>query len=256
MGLSEQLSVVTSVSRPELLPAIAPTVPPDAEWVIVGDGPQEIPAGLRPHVYLEGPETRRWGAAQKRVGLEAASRPFVYFLDDDNVMHPGLAELLVPYLERRDAAGALVGLLARSKGRVYMWPPPTRVERSQVDTAMFFGRREAALNVRYEGRRGGGGGWPDLEDGTWPHREDSHGDDAVFIGAFDQTFGLLRLPAIYGFKNGLFVLRDFEPDAHAALEAGDPDPELVPGVLHRYMIQADSPPWWKSRAAAKAETAG
>ena len=239
MDRSELLSVITPVSRPELLPVIAASVPPAAEWVLVTDGPLALPPGLRPRVAIEGPLTRAWGDAQRQIGLEAASRPFACFLDDDNVMLPMLAELVIPALEASGRAGALFGLLLRNPGGFYIWPPPARIERSQVDTAMFLGRTEVARSV----------GWPDLAGGAYPDLAGQRCGDFVFLRAFDEQAGLLRLPAICGFHDGVAVLRHFAPDVLAALEAGEPAGERLLALLHRHMGQADAPPWWKGRQA-------
>jgi predicted O-methyltransferase YrrM len=245
MGCSEQLSVITPVSRPGLVPIIAPSVPIEAEWILVTDGPQDLSPDLRPHVLIEGPETRRWGDAQRQIGLEAATRPFVYFLDDDNLMLPMLAELVIPYLDAGDHAGAVFGLLYRHPGgRFYIWPPPTRVERSQVDTAMFLGRTAAARSIR----------WPDLDAGDW-QLKGQRCADFVFIQAFDERDGLVRLPAICGFHDGVSIIREFEPDVYAALERDELAPEVLLGVLHRHMSQADAPPWWKGNQSLRVDGA-
>jgi predicted O-methyltransferase YrrM len=246
MALSQQLSVITPVSRPALLPIVAASLPPEAEWILVTDGPQDIPPGLRAHVLIEGPRTGRWGDVQRQVGLEAASRPFVTFLDDDNLMLPGLAELVIPTLAATGRAGALFGLLFRHPGGLYIWPPPTRVERSQVDTAMFLGRTDAARRV----------GWPDLHGGDWPQLAGQRCGDFVFIRAFDEAAGLLRLPAICGFHDGVALVRDLAPEVYAAIERGDPAGDVLLGLLHRHMNQADAPPWWKGRQAEPAPAGG
>ena len=237
MGSAAQLSVVTPVSRPELLPIIAGSVPAEAEWVLVTDGPQPLSSDLRPHVVVEGPQTRHWGDAQRQLGLASATRPFVYFLDDDNVMLPMLAELVLPQLEASGRPGALFGLLFRHPGGFYIWPPPTRVERTQVDTAMFIGQTAAARAV----------GWPDLR-GT--QLEGQRCADFVFIRTFDEAHELLRLPAICGFHDGVAILREFAPDVWAALERGELVGDALLALVHRHMTQADAPPWWKGTAAA------
>ena len=229
MDRSQQLSVITPVSRPALLPLIAPSVPRKCEWILVTDGPQDIPPGLRPHVLIEGPETRRWGDVQRQIGLEAATRPFVYFLDDDNLMLPTLAELVIPCLEAGDRAGAVFGLLFHHRGEFgfYIWPPPMRIERARVDTAMFIGRTEAARRIR----------WPNIHSGGWPHLEGKRCADFVFIHAFDETIGLLRLPAIYGFHDGLPAIRESEPRAYAALERDELTPEMLLGIIDRHVTR-------------------
>jgi predicted O-methyltransferase YrrM len=250
MSGSELLSVITPVSRPEQLALIAPSVPPAAEWILVTDGPQAIPPGLRAHVLIDGPPTGRWGDAQRQIGLEAATRPFACFLDDDNVMLPMLGELVIGQLQATGAPGALFGLLLRNPGGFFIWPPPIRVERSQVDTAMFLGRTELARRV----------GWPDFATDDGPLRAGQRCADYYFISAFDEQAPLLRLPAIYGFHDGLAILRHHAPDTYAALQANADDvPEQLLAMLHRHMTQADSPPWWKGALAARtsrAPTAG
>lgn len=240
MGLSELLSVVTPVSRPGMLAHIAPSVPRDAEWILVSDGPMDAPVGLRPHTWIEGPATGRWGDVQRQVGLQAATRPFVTFLDDDNLMLPLLGDLVIPALEASRSAGALFGLVTVASGRHYVWPPPARVERSQVDTAMLLCRTAAARSV----------GWPDLDDGRHPGLAGQRCGDYVFIRELDERVGLLRLPLVAGFHDGVATVQQHAPELHAALAAGEDVDDRLLGLVHGHMVQADAPPWWKGRVAA------
>jgi len=234
MELAKKLSVITPVSRPELLPLVASSVPGEAEWVLVTDGPLEIPSGLRPHVLIEGPKTGQWGDLQRQIGLEAATGSYIYFLDDDNLMLPVLADLLVPYLEAGNRAGVVFGLLIHFAGETHLWPPPLRFKLGRVDTAMFFGRREAILELRYRGFHGCG--WPNLQGGR--------GADFMFLEAFENKHTLPRLPAIYGFHNAIDLVAELEPDLYSDLEAGKLVPQALPTLLNRYMIRADVPSFW------------
>lgn len=164
MGHAKYLSVITAVSRPEFLPIIAWSVPIDAEWILVTDGPQKIPRGLRPHLLIEGP----------------------------------------------------------------------------IDTAMFLGRKNAIMNLHFP-EPSYGRGWPDL------HGE-RHGD-SVFMEAFENQFGLARLPAIYGFHNAIDLLKNSEPDLYSDLEAHKFTNDTLTTILNRCMINADVPPWWHKGAA-------
>lgn len=234
MDFSKKLSVITPVSRPELLPMAAQSVPSQAEWILVTDGPLEIPGGLRPHILVEGPATRQWGDVQRQLGLEAATRPFVYFLDDDNLMLPSLADLVIPYLENGKHAGAVFGLLAHLS-ETYLWPSPARIRAGRVDTAMFLGRTEEIMSLRFD-EPISGRGWPNLHGRRYA--------DFIFLEAFEDRFGLSRLPAIYGFHNGIDLLRTLEPGLYSNLE----DHKLTRGALARvlndYLIDAGVPPWW------------
>ena len=241
MGYAQLLSVITAVSRPGLLPLIAWSVPAEAEWILITDGPRQIPRELRAHVLIEGPATGQWGDVQRRVGLEAATRPFVYFMDDDNLMLPMVAELLIPFLENEKRAGALFGLVTHLENQTHLWPAPLKVERGRVDTAMFLGRRDAIMKLRFP-EPNYGEGWPDL-------RGERHAD-FVFLEAFENQFGLSRLPAIYGFHNGVDFLKKTEPELYCDLEAQKLTPLALTTLLNRCLIRADVPQWWHKKIAA------
>ncbi len=241
MGYAQFLSVITAVSRPELLPLIAWSVPAEAEWILVTDGPRKIPGGLRPHVLVEGPSTRQWGDVQRRIGLETATRPFVYFLDDDNLMLPMLADLLIPFLENERHAGVLFGLAVNLDNQTHLWPAPLKVERGRVDTAMFLGRRDAIMKLRFP-EPGYGQGWPDL-------RSERHAD-FIFLEAFENQFELSRVPAIYGFHNGVDFLRNTEPESYRNLEAQKLTSLALTTILSDRLIRADVPQWWHKGTTA------
>lgn len=235
MEFSKQLSVITPVSRPELLPLVAQSVPDQAEWLLVTDGPLEIPCDLRSHVLIQGPKTRQWGDVQRQIGLEAATRPFVYFLDDDNLMLPILAELLIPYLEHGNHSGVLFGLLVDDMQETHLWPAPAKVKGGRVDTAMFFGRTKSILDLCFD-EPVGGRGWPNLHGRRYA--------DFIFLEAFEKRFGLSRLPAIYGFHNGIDLLRRLEPGLWSDLKARTLTRGALARVLNNYLIKADVPSWW------------
>lgn len=236
MSFDEQLSVITPVSRPELLECVALSVPEQAEWILVTDGPLTIPDGLPPHVLIEGPRTRQWGDVQRQLGLEAATRPFVYFLDDDNLMLPILADLVIPYLEAHALAGALFGVLVHlSERETHVWPAPPQVRIGRVDTAMFLGRRDAILQLQFRE--------PVLARG-WPNLQGPRYGDFIFLEAFEKAFGLARLPAVYGFHDGIRLVGDLEPQLFLNLRAEIESRTVLADFLNDYLIRANRPPWW------------
>lgn len=239
MGFAQSLSVITAVSRPELLPLIAWSVPAEAEWILVTDGPREMLAGLRAHILIEGPATGQWGDRQRRAGLEAATRPFVYFLDDDNLMLPMLPDLVIPHLENGNHAGALFGIVVNLAGQTHLWPAPPKVARGRVDTAMFLGRRDAIMELRFADSSYGRG-WPDLQG-------ERHAD-FIFLQTFENQFGLARLPALYGFHNAINFLKNTAPELYADLEAHRLTADLLTTILNRCLIDADVPQWWHKAA--------
>jgi hypothetical protein len=239
MAHGKDLSVITAVSRPEFLPLIAWSVPAEAEWILVTDGAQKIPEGLRTHLSIEAPQTGQWGDVQRQLGLEAATRPFIYFLDDDNLMLPNLAELVIPYLESGRHAGVLFGLMVHLADETHLWPAPLKVKRGRVDTAMFLGRKSAIVDLRFP-ERSHGHGWPDLGGARYA--------DFIFMETFENQFGLARLPAIYGFHNAVFLLKNSEPELFSDLEGGKLTGDTLTAMLIRCLIRADVPQWWEKEA--------
>jgi hypothetical protein len=244
MGHAQSLSVITAVSRPEFLPLIAWSVPAGAEWILVTDGPREIPGGLRPHILIEGPKTGQWGDVQRRLGLAAATRPFIYFMDDDNLMLPTLADLLVPHLENGNHAGVLFGVVVNLENQTHVWPAPLKVKRGRVDTAMFLGRKDAIMKLSFP-EPSYGRGWPDLGG-------ERHGD-FIFLQAFENQFGLSRLPAIYGFHNAIDFLKNTEPELCSDLEAHKVTADILTTILNRCLINADVPQWWHQGASTASQ---
>ena len=227
----ELLSVITPVSRPHNLPLISWCIPPGAEWILVSDGPRERPALSRPHVWIEGPGTDGCGDVQRRIGIQAATRPYLYFLDDDNLMLPILPELVLPFLDAGRHAGVLFGLLVNR----HLWPAPLQIARGRVDTAMFVGRKDAIGSLRFDN--------PDYGM-LWPDLKEDRGGDFFFIEAFDRQIGLARLPSIYGFHNAFNLLRDTEPDMDVRLRRGELTCQELLALLQKRIIQADVPGWW------------
>lgn len=99
------LTVITPCSRPWLLPAVLQSVPRNAEWVVVLDSNDlyEVPAEVysAPNARLFTCAGGKWGNAQRTFGMSQANGEYLYFLDDDNIIHPRL----IPLLEKLTASG-------------------------------------------------------------------------------------------------------------------------------------------------------
>jgi hypothetical protein len=235
MEFDQMLSVITPVSKPELLPIVGLSIPKNAEWILVTDGPLQIPQGLRPHTLIEGPQTNQWGDVQRQIGLEVATRLYIYFLDDDNLMLPSLPTLLIPMLEAEEKAGVLFGILVDYPNEIHLWPPPLDIVRGRVDTGMFLGRREAILNLHFQ---------TPVPAKGWPNLQGERYANFVFIKAFDEAYGLSRLTAIYGYHNAIRFFKKNTPQLFSKLESGHLQPKALIQVLNTYMIAADVPTWW------------
>lgn len=233
-GRGSELSVITPVSRPGLLKRIQHVVPDDAEWIVVADGAVDLPKLDRDAIILRTPQSAKWGHLQREVGLRHSSREFIYFLDDDNVMLPSLPALLAPILEHRGWDGLLVGLVCHYFGRGWRWPAPVAVRLGHVDTAMFFGRREAVQRLEFRG--------PDRVARGWPGFDTDRSGDFAFLEEFARQHKLGSHPALLGFHNGVDLLEQFHPSAWQGLTAERADQELTM-ILHAWDHGGSRPPW-------------
>lgn len=101
------LSVITPCSRPQNLQRIRPTVPDWAQWIVVHDTSGAPASWSFDHhpglVQLFDDGAGGFGNEQRNCGVARATGHFLYFLDDDNLMHPRLVELVEDHQESRNA---------------------------------------------------------------------------------------------------------------------------------------------------------
>jgi hypothetical protein len=112
------LVLITPCCRPELLPYVCESVLFSivTRWIIVFDA-EQVPRERLPSALLHHPQitlvatsvnASKYGNAQRHLGLQIARRmynqddPFIYFLDDDNIVHPTFYELFHRCMWRRD----------------------------------------------------------------------------------------------------------------------------------------------------------
>lgn len=81
-----KVDIITPCSRPELLKEIKKTIPKECNWIIVYD------LGLEPEnigdVEIKSVDKSIFGNNLRNIGLDITSADWVYFLDDDNIIHP------------------------------------------------------------------------------------------------------------------------------------------------------------------------
>ncbi len=133
-----KLSIVTPCDRPENLPRMLPTIPEGAEWIVVMDRSNcdDVPPAVLRHplARVMAHEGGSWGNRQRNLGMWEAAGDFVYFLDDDNIIHPNL----MPLLDRVTGVfrePALVMDQVNADGSLRMratFPAPGRVDTAQV----------------------------------------------------------------------------------------------------------------------------
>ncbi len=156
-----KLSIVTPCIRPQNLARIARTIPKGAQWIIVMDRPSvgDVPLDLlksssvEVYSYLGG----LWGNEQRNFGMWVATGEFVYFLDDDNVIHPRLVPLL-EQVTRLHAEPVLVMNQQLKSGKLRMRasipPRPGGTDTAQVvvPRALALGHRWVSTQHDADGR--------------------------------------------------------------------------------------------------------
>lgn len=107
------LSIITPCSRPLNLPTLYWSIlnmkTNNVEWIIVYDGDnidkrilqyqEQIPIKLFNRVREVGDSM---GAKLRNVGIENAIGDYLYFLDDDNLVHPKLYDRINRYIDNKD----------------------------------------------------------------------------------------------------------------------------------------------------------
>jgi len=96
------LTIITACSRKNNLKRVSESINFDLtdSWIIVYDsfkvGDSELLFVNNPNIkeYYHDTSGSRYGNSQKNFGLELVHTGFVYFLDDDNIMHPNFWKIL------------------------------------------------------------------------------------------------------------------------------------------------------------------
>lgn len=159
LPLSEILYIITPCARPSNLRVIRTSLSSmhDWVWVIVystkpdvfqfAEDPRihEVWCGLRGKDDHEG---STYGNMERNYGISLippSSEAYVYFLDDDNLVHPYFWSTVYPVLQRGvadfitfDQQRTLTQVLRGPVGKVY-----------HMDTAMFVSRRSLVGDVRW-----------------------------------------------------------------------------------------------------------
>lgn len=153
------LHLITPISRPHNLPRIYDSIRRGltrslyAWWCIFDPRAPlvPLPRDWRGIVYW-GPGPNRPGSAgypQRNWALEHICTGWVYFLDDDNLIHPALEKTFQQALDQHPRADWFLFRQIRPDGTLYLAPHcPPRV--GLVDIGQGIIRREAIAAARFE----------------------------------------------------------------------------------------------------------
>lgn len=150
-----ELTIITPCSRPDNLSALAASIEPgrklfDLTWRIVFDGARvekvEFPGAITSIVKDFDSNV---GNAQKNAALDHTMSGWVWFLDDDNLVHPdffaGMGEAIADYPQARGFIfqQVLPGGALREVG-------PENMRVGRIDLAQFCLRSELIGDTRFD----------------------------------------------------------------------------------------------------------
>lgn len=146
--MASKLCIVTPCSRPENLPALRDSIDWDQtlRWLIAHDAQQTFTPPQFDHPQIEEFHVQQpsfAGHGQRNHALKRIREGFVYFLDDDNIVHPSFWGLLSKF-----RPGALNVFCMEGH------PDPERLDPAHpgpntIDTAMFCFDRRLAGDLRW-----------------------------------------------------------------------------------------------------------
>jgi glycosyltransferase involved in cell wall biosynthesis len=129
-----KLTIITPCSRPENLQAMAESIKPgrslfDVIWVVILDN----------HECVES----RSGNYQRNCALDAITDGWVYFLDDDTIIHPDLFVELTKIITPAVAFEQDLGVMVRKV-------MPSEMKVCHIDMGQVAIRREVIGDIRFE----------------------------------------------------------------------------------------------------------
>lgn len=150
-----KLTIITPCTRPENLPRMKPGIDTgrvlyEIDWRIVFDTsachPVVIDGAIISGVNVDG---SHFGNGQRNAGIDATRDGWVYFLDDDNAIHPkffhGITGALLTHSDKR-AFAFQQGLFERGNRDV----SPAETRANHIDMAQVLIRRDLIGDIRFE----------------------------------------------------------------------------------------------------------
>lgn len=163
-----KLSLITACTRPENLSQILRSIESsslqvifDTRWIIVVDGtkPNSIEVEAKDVISRSWVEVKvaadlksQFGAAQRNAGLDAVTDGWVYFLDDDNLVHPHMASRVRCLIQEHPSVSVFAWQQQRDDRGPFVLgiSEESFTTPEKIDTAQIFARREAIGSTRWE----------------------------------------------------------------------------------------------------------
>lgn len=158
----KRLTIITACSRPQNLPALMRSIEPGRvhfaiTWRVVFDGlrvaSHEVPALLAVLPAAAGAvvsdRRSRFGNYQRNHALEHTVDGWVYFLDDDNLIHPDFFAAAARAIDETDASGFAFPQLGGC-GKATEQACPEHMKPDHIDLAQVLLSRELIAASRFQ----------------------------------------------------------------------------------------------------------
>jgi hypothetical protein len=147
------ISIITACSRPQNLDLLKESITFPCDWYIIYDS-EKIERIFEEgwiHTYnLKGGVS---GYNQKNYGLSLVDGGWVYFLDDDNVLHPKFFDLFSIYTKLYPEKSAFVfNQQCSPDEKDVRWAIPSNVQTYKIDQAQWIVKRELIGFYRFGDR--------------------------------------------------------------------------------------------------------
>lgn len=153
-----KVTFITPLTRPYNIDIIYQSIKqglPDSvewEWIIVEDGDSLLESSSNLYTkYISYPSSGKGlsGNPQRNIALDHVDCDnYVYFLDDDNIVHPNLFKRATKILENSNKA--LISSQSFKGGFIRLVPRPDTIVPCHIDTAQFLIPRNIIGDLKWE----------------------------------------------------------------------------------------------------------
>lgn len=150
------LNIITACSRPENLSIIKGSILSSLhvmpiKWTIVYDSSVYIHTLSDSWILEANIKGGIAGSLQKNVGIDLANEDdFLYFLDDDNLLHPHIAEAIIGLTKYEEVPACVFNQLMEND--IVRTVTPEKMVVGEIDQAQIMTTKAALGELRYDDR--------------------------------------------------------------------------------------------------------
>ena len=188
------INVITPCTRVDNLWKLYESINfPNYRWLVVFDGkhissiPPDLPPTVEPHIHYD--ENSTVGNSQKNYGLDLITDGWVYFLDDDTILHPHLYSAVEPFLHTHDFIhfGQYWNYITNYQGRwIYTYRlSGETIQPEWVDTGMYLTHHSLIGDCRWI---------PSLyeSDGIWGEQMYTRATNPIWVNEYLCWYNILE----------------------------------------------------------------